>query len=383
MATKVLCYNKTHPIFTCDLEENGTITKLYELIDEKHLPINMQDGGFNLEEVNKWAYLRRIPEKREGLSSARTSFRGFENYHNMFSLSDQYWFQHTQKESWKRLNFFTNSYQNETGKIFFEPWDVDTKQLKLNTPDLTTNGVLRKRWIQQENGISYLIKAGSRAYNQSPIAEVLTTMFLERLNIIPFVEYRLVVDGLMMCSICKNFIDADTEFVPLTHIYYKTERKKDESIYEHIVKQSMAYGLNEESVRHYLNSMIAADTVIHNTDRHLTNFGYIRDVESGRILGFAPLFDSGSAFSVLSDEKLQKKKAENMFRNEQKKAVSKILGKMELEDFSEEAMLQMVSAFPTLTSKEKQIIRSKVIDSAERIKKGGKRITEKEIIEDR
>lgn len=374
MGKKVLCFNKTYPIFTCEIEDNASITKLYDVIDEKHMPIMLQDGDFTLDNVNKWAIQRKIPETREGLAEARRLFKGFEYYHNMFSLSDQYWFQFTQKESWKKFNFFTNTYQNETGKIFIEPWKVDTKLLKGANPDLTTNGVLRKRWVQQDNGISYLIKAGSKKYNQNPISEVLTTMFLEKLNIIPFVKYELIVDGLKICSKCRNFIDADTEFVPVSQIYYKKERKKDrETVYDHIVSQSVAYGLNEEYVKKYLDTMIAADFVIHNTDRHLNNFGYVRDVESGRLLGFAPLFDSGSAFTSSNNLK-----AKDMFKYNQKKAIRKTFDKLALENFSEEPMMNLVAAFPTLTREEKRDIRQQVAESAEMIRRGGKKITPKE-----
>ena len=371
MGTQVLCYNKEHPIFTCEIEKNAVITKTMEVLDEKHLPISLQDGNFNLESVNTWLQLRKIPEKREDLEMARKKFRGFEHYHNMFSLSDQYWFQYSQKENWKNLNFFTNEYQNETGKIFFTPWDVDTDKLKKESPDLTTNGILKKRWVQQQNGISYLIKAGSRTYNQNPISEVLTTMFLKMLNIIPFVEYELVVDSLKICSKCRNFIDADTEFVPATQIYNKIERNKakGETVYDHIVKMSVKYGLNEEEVKKYLDSMIAADTILQNSDRHLNNFGYIRDVESGRILGFAPLFDSGTAFSAS-----KKHKAMDMFLSRQKTALKKTFDKLELEDFDEGPMLQMVAAFPQIPVEEKKIIREKIKHSAEMIRQGGIKI---------
>ena len=374
MGKKVLCFNKTHPIFTCELEDNASITKLYELIDEKHLPIMLQDGDFNIEKVNAWISQRKIPESREGLKEARQAFRGFEYYRNMFSLSDQYWFQFSQKENWNKINFFTNGYQNETGKIFIKPWEVDAKLIKGANPDVTTNGVLRKRWVQQDNGISYLIKAGSRKYNQNPIAEILTTMFLERLDIIPFVRYELTVDGLKICSKCRNFIDAETEFVPVSQIYYKTERKKHkETVYEHIIKQGVAYGLNEEYIRKYLDTMIAADVVIHNNDRHLNNFGFIREVESGRLLGFAPLFDSGSAFTDSRNVK-----AKEMFKVNEKKALKRTFDKMELESFDEEPMMQLVSAFPTLTREEKNMVRKQVRESAEMIRKGGKKITEVE-----
>ncbi len=379
MGNKVMCFNKIYPIFSCDMDDEGMITKIYEVIDEKHLPILLQNGNTNIRTVNEWAANRKIPEKREGLKEARQEFKNFENYHNMFSLSDQYWFQHTQKETWKKLNFFQNPYQNETGKIFLEPWNVDEKRIKEPNPDITTNGVLKKRWIQQENGISYLIKAGSRQYNQSPIAEVLTSMFLEKLNIIPFVKYSLIADGLKICSICQNFIDADTEFVPVSHVYYKAERnKKKDTIYEHIVKQSVAYGLNEQYVKNYLDTMITSDYIMHNTDRHLNNFGYIRDVDSGRILGFAPLFDSGSAFSASNNVK-----AQNMFKDKLKQASGKVFNRLALEDFSEEPMLQVVAAFPTLTREEKEIIRKQVKESAEKIRSGGRKIKPRDIAEDR
>ena len=370
MGRKVICFNKIYPIFACEIEDNAAITKLYELIDESHLPIILQDGGFNLDNVNAWASQRKIPENREGLERARVNFRGFECYKNMFSLSDQYWFQYSQKENWKKLNFFTNSYQIETGKIFMEPWEVDEKQISSSSPDLTTNGVLRKRWVQQNNGISYLIKAGSKKYSQNPISEVLTTMFLEKLNIIPFVRYELVVDGLKICSKCQNFIDADTEFVPVSQIYFKSERRKDrESVYDHIVKMSVAYGLNEEYTKKYLDTMIAADLVIHNGDRHLNNFGYIRDVESGRLLSFAPLFDSGSAFSGVKNSR-----AKNMFKDRQKKVSNRLFENINLESFEEENIYRLISYFPTLTREEKVVIRSQVSESLEIIKRGGKKI---------
>ena len=70
-----------------------------------------------------------------------------------------------------------------------------------------------------------------------------------------------------------------------------------------------------------------------------------------------------------------------MFRKEQKNAIHKVFSRLELEDFSDEAMLQMVSAFPTLTSDEKRIVREKIKESTERVKKGGKKISPKELEE--
>ena len=42
--------------------------------------------------------------------------------------------------------------------------------------------------------------------------------------------------------------------------------------------------------------MLMIDYIIQNTDRHLGNFGFIRNVETGKFIGPAPLFDNGTAF---------------------------------------------------------------------------------------
>lgn len=178
--------------------------------------------------------------------------------------------------------------------MFFSPWEVREENLSLSTPDITTNGVLRKRWIREENGESYLIKAGSKFYHQEPLSEVLASITLERLELLPFVKYELAVDGLRLCSKCKNFVNENTEFVPASYIYSKIPRKKDETVYEHLLLMCEKYGI--ANAQEYINNMITADKIIGNDDRHLGNFGFIRDVETGKIIGFAPLFDSGSAY---------------------------------------------------------------------------------------
>ena len=121
---------------------------------------------------------------------------------------------------------------------------------------------------------------------------------LGKMNIIPFVEYELVIEGLRLCSKCRNFVDEDTEFVPASHIYYKKPRKATDTIYAHLMKMCRCYGIKD--AEDYVDAMIAADHILGNDDRHLGNFGFIRDVETAGITGFAPLFDSGSSYGVIN-----------------------------------------------------------------------------------
>ena len=352
--------NKEYPLFECEIE-GQYIIKLYETIDEKHLPIVLQDN-LTLESVNKWLETRIIPDTREGMKEARTEF-SFENYHNMFSLSDQYWFKYVDKEKWEKLNFFTNTYHTETGRIFFEPWTVDLRQLRKENPDLTTGGVCRKRWIQDDTKASKLIKSGSATCGQSPVAEVLTSMMLKKLQVIPFVEYSLTVDGLQICSICNNFVTKDTEYVPVSQIYFKEKRdKKNETIYAHIVKMAEKYGIPKNKSDEYLQAMIAVDSMIYNTDRHLNNFGFIRNVKTGKLVDYAPLFDSGSAF-------FDTKENAAMFKKQEQKALDKMRIRIENRDIDFSDMIHLVKTFPTISDEDKEFIVHRIERSKAKIVK--------------
>ena len=291
---RTVMLNKHQLLLVLDMEK-GTVQKIVQVIDTDHLPVFLQDN-LTVGTINEWLAKRRIPDTREGLSAMRSDFPGFEQYRCMFSLSDQYWFRYRKEETWEGLNYFTNPYSEDLGRAFFTPWEFERGHIFPSSPDLMTNGALRKRWTREEDGTSFLIKAGSRKLRQEPITEVLASLMLKKLDIIPFVEYELVVEGLRLCSKCRNFVDKDTEFVPASHIYYKEPRKKTDSVYTHLMKMCSCYGVKD--AKEYIDAMIAADHILGNDDRHLGNFGFIRDVETAGITGFAPLFDSGSSYGV-------------------------------------------------------------------------------------
>ena len=54
-------------------------------------------------------------------------------------------------------------------------------------------------------------------------------------------------------------------------------------------------GLDEAECRKQLDYMALSDFVLANTDRHLNNLGIIRDPDSLRVKGLAPLYDTGNS----------------------------------------------------------------------------------------
>lgn len=352
---EVIMYNKNKPLLVLDVER-AKVDKIKKVINETHLPIILQDN-LSITSLNKWIEKRIIPDKRDGIEEVRRYYPSFDNYKNMFSLSDQYWFKYDKYETWDKLNFFTNNYSPVIGEIFFTPWDYDERDLTDHSPDLTTNGVLKKVW-KKESGESYLYKAGSDIYHQEPLSEVLASITLERLNFIPFVKYELAVNGLLLCSKCKNFVNENNEFVPASYIYSKKPRPKEKSIYEHLIDMCELYGI--EGAEDYLKKMIAADRIIGNDDRHLGNFGFLRDVDNAKITGFAPLFDSGSAYWGKASEF---KKA-RLFNEIEEEALIEVMELMDMGAMlNHEEMFALINLYPKIGSKKREEIKKRIIDS--------------------
>lgn len=359
-------YNKRKPLLEVKFER-GHITNIGEIVEENRhlLPVCLDHERLSLPGINKWLEKRKIPDKREGLSEARRLFRGFDSYQNanMFSLSDQYWIQHKSHETWDKLNFFTNHYSQEPGKIFFEPWNAK-KEHAINdpSPDLTTNGVLRKRWIQERDKQSYLVKAGSVQYHQEPLSEVVGSLILKQLGLqIDFVEYSLVVSGLHFCSRCRNFITESEEFVPAQHIYSLEKKPEGKSMYDHFIDMCDVYKI--PGVREYLDIMIAVDHILHNTDRHFGNFGFIRNVESGH-LGFAPLFDFGRCyFGASAAQDITSK----CFADMEERCFRRITSKHVLPDIETSAIQRIVRSYTGIRQETANLILCLVDEAADEI----------------
>ena len=356
MAKAYLC-NGPRQLLAVEIEK-GMVIKVYEVIKENEhlLPVILQsDRGINLPDINEWLSRRKIPEKREGIKEARLQFRNLENYHNMFSLSDQYWFKYKTSEKWEKLNFFDNYYPQERGLLFFEPWRVDPKNIDYETPDTTTGGVLRKRWIQDDKKISYLIKARSKTYHQEPLSEVLATITLKKLNIIPFVEYEMLIYGLCCCSKCTNFVTSHTEFVPAAHVYRLKKNPNQDQIYEHFSDMCRERGI--VGVKEYLSNMIAIDHILCNTDRHFYNFGFMRDIDDGKILGFAPLFDFGHTYWGSANTE----QSSRLFSEIEGEAFKNVIKKIDVDQLIDsEDMENLVHQYPEISNQQSNMIIKKI-----------------------
>lgn len=250
-------------------------------------------------EFNKWWKNRQIPASRKGLKELlhnsnvydKDNFDLLDAKAYCLSLSDQYWVKGVEEEiSWESINFFDNEFSEDIGKILFNGGKT-ALNLNLNTPDMTSNGNYEKRW-KIIDGERYLLKAGSKIYNQEPFNELIATKLYERLlNKDEYVEYSVIFDDDKAISKCKNFITKDTELVPAWKINEYYEFLDDEDKYTHYIRCLNNLGIKDAET--LTDKMIVCDYIIANKDRHFNNFGVIRDVNTLKFIDVAPIFDNG------------------------------------------------------------------------------------------
>lgn len=285
-------YLKDNKVLTIR-DVDGEMNSIVRVDNPELLPYFLRKDC-TFEKFMDWLSKRIIPQKREGLMDTIEIFGNewLENK-NYASLSDHYWIK-KRSESYKKINFFTNFYSLDVGDMMFSPWSIKKKKMNNFTPDITTNGILKKRWRQKSDKSSYLIKSGSVATHQEPLSEVLVSVLAENMKGFPCVKYDLCIEGVEMCSKCDNFITENTMLVPAYYIYYLQDKEENDNVMTHLFK--MCEKFNVPDYEKFIKTMLFIDTITGNEDRNLSNIGFIMDINTMKFIGPAPLYDSGNAY---------------------------------------------------------------------------------------
>ena len=291
--------HKDIPVLGIALDDGGTkITRVGELYHREDLPVGVPITWDKADRaaLNAWWTDRFIPSARSGLVDALSQL-GFPNPQQVISrnlglsLSDHYWIKPADSNlSWNEVNFFENAFSPDVGDTLLGKLSK-TSGIDLRSPDWMCDGNLRKRWAILD-GKRCLVKAGSGPFHQQPFNEVIASTIAERLGI-PHVPYTLLWEDGMPYSVCENFVTPNSELIPAWRVMQFRERAYQASNYQHYCYCCEELGL--PNVSRSLDQMIVLDYLIANEDRHLNNFGLLRDPDTLDYLGPAPLYDSGSS----------------------------------------------------------------------------------------
>lgn len=291
--------HKNIPVASLEFDEiTGVFTKIYDVINVSHLPVGVPviNGIADRRELHAWWLARAIPQSRLGLKEAleKMDVSGTaEMLGKSFglNLSDQYWVLPDELNlDWHNINFFENDFSEDIGNILIG-LKSDSDDINYMSPDSASDGWLKKKW-RIVDGDRVLFKAGSGSHQQEPYNEVLATVIMKRLGI-DCAEYKLTLIGDKPYSACKDFITSETELVTAHNILKSVKKPNDKSVFEHYI--ACCKGLGIEDIQHRINQMLALDYIIVNEDRHLNNFGLIRNAETLEYTSAAPIYDNGTS----------------------------------------------------------------------------------------
>ena len=280
-------------------EETAVISKIGAVFAPEHIPVGISFDGNrpNRGDLNDWWHGRSIPASRQNIREAidrlgvNSTLKLITKCFGL-SLSDQYWANPVLNPlKWDTVNFFENPFSEDVGNILFGDVAGEGK-INLISPDNTADGWLKKKWLIID-GKRCLIKGGSDPFQQQPINEMMAAAIMRRLGI-PHVPYEVIWEHGLPYSVCENFITAETELISAYYIHNVKKITSAAQLYAHYLDCCIELGIPEPQVN--LDKMLTVDFLIVNNDRHLNNFGAVRNAKTLEWIKPAPLYDNGSSF---------------------------------------------------------------------------------------
>lgn len=288
--------NKDKPLLELDMEA-GVIRSIGKIYKENEylMPVFLLKNrtSYSWKDVYEWWRNRHIPASRNGIKELFWRLEGISldelSEKSMgLSLSDQFWIRPDKDVEWNDINFFTNDFSEDIGRLLISgEWNGGS----LVSPDNTSDGMIKKRW-KIIDGKRCLIKGSSDNFIQAqPFREVFASKIAELL-MKPFekkfvVPYTLIKDENFVYSVCPNFITVDSEYVSFNQINAAYKKPNHISAYEFCRQFYKEFD-------YVLDVTLILDYIVLNEDRHFGNFGMIRDANTGNWISPAPIFDTGS-----------------------------------------------------------------------------------------
>ena len=261
----------------------------------------------NSNELDTWINNRAIPTSREHIDRVLLSLNldSKERFNLLLvnhaaSLNDTYWIREENELNingslliWDDVNLY-KGFKEHLGLISFFG---NTSSLggKIKTPELTTQGMLRKAWriidgdiyLYKANTYGY-VNAGNEMYSEIIAFQVAAILGLD------YVKYEMVKWNDIECVRSKLFTSEEFGYLTMTEYLTRELGSKTKWRYNDVCRVIPDRCIDQ------LNDLMVFDFIIENKDRHFSNFGFLVNNDTGSIKELAPIFDNG--YSLLNFE---------------------------------------------------------------------------------
>lgn len=265
----------------------------FDVTDKTIMPMN---GSTNLRDINNWWIHRPFPSTREDMKQVM-KMAGASNpelylIKNLaLSMTDSYWICPIEESElkWEDVRLYNQVAIGRTQVPYHKKDSYD--------PNASLDGQMSKHWDLSQKTPA-LIKRAMDYDNQQAVNEVFATLLHSRQPMAPeYVSYSAKKDPTQdkfLISICNSFVEPGMEFLPAYELG-RIQGVKELSDYDKYIKKWVECGLDEDVVRNFLDYQTITDFIISNVDRHLGNFGVLRDVNTLKYIKPAPIYDSGNS----------------------------------------------------------------------------------------
>lgn len=299
---KVVLMNKNTEVLLAELNKSNNFEQIYEYFNKEYSPLTIYNS-FNdkskstLKALNEWYKGRGIPAWRKNLEKLLLQLNVTNQVELLdkaygLSLSDQYWLKPESTDiKWEDINFFQNDFEFSEYRDASINNDSSSKNISLKSPNNTTDGMIQKAWVIEDNK-RVLIKGTYTQSKQEPINEWLASQICKRLNI-PHCDYQVSLLNTQIISKCFNFLEDNEEIISACDIIEMKKKSNNINEYEHYISILEEHGI--KNAREQLSDMYIVDYLMMNTDRHMKNYGVIRNVETLKWEKLTPIFDTGQS----------------------------------------------------------------------------------------
>ncbi|MBP3883913.1 MAG: hypothetical protein J6D54_03105 [Olsenella sp.] len=275
------------------------------LVDYDETALSLMPYGLSLDGAGilGWMSSRAMPHQKahhqevcEALGIARSDVMGAYQAGLGLSLNDGYWVVPSGYEgTFTQLNLYDNVFPEAIAEVAYAGHAESAGQLCGPSPDLVTDGTLAKAWRIEPDGTRALYKGSTPGFSPGEdVSEVAISNLAESVGA-DHVRYTHASWMGTDCSVCPCFATKDLSYsafavaTGLTGLAGALWACKN---------------LSTETFE-ALCDMLTLDAITLNVDRHLSNFGFMRDNATGELVGLAPIFDNGRGLLPnLSDDEL-------------------------------------------------------------------------------
>ena len=270
------------------------------------LPYSLQQDS-SPENLLQWIGKRKAPKNRQFVDKLMQTIGDDENplaYVDIsyaLSLNDALWIINAAYPiAWQDFNLYHHPFNEVLAYVAFTGYSEKISGV-VTSPEYTSSGALKKCWSNRLDGI-YLIKGDdfikytddrSQATMEYYAAQVAEVMGFEHIPYDLEMFHHRNGEKEIVCK-CKLFTSEDVGYTAAYDFFRaKGLAMKRANLANILVQDKMAeiYG------REKYGDLMIYDALICNKDRHLGNFGYLTDNNTGAYLRPAPIFDNG--FSLL------------------------------------------------------------------------------------